>query len=310
MAQVATQAPANLMEMMSSASPMLWDIARNQVDQQSQGNALNMAQAQQQMDFEKQKLPFELSQLGLQNDTASAQLPGVRANSNMLEDKAGISRGTLDLQKRAKLSELAKGLSENDLTEAENAVKTALVHPSAAVRAKANEMWDQLSHVKEIKLRNDALAQMGEAKNQTQLDLEKQKAAHGAYLKRWGMDTDHQITFEGNPEKRDTLIRGAISAAQQNADQDAVEKYTRYLVSNKPAYDNYQKAKVAASAGKVNAAEMTGLPGYSAPTAQVPAQATPMGEFKTPQDIKAAFQAGRISREQAKKLLQQNHGMD
>ena len=59
MAQVATQAPANLMEMMSSASPMLWDIARNQVDQQSQGNTLNMAQARQQMDFEKQKLPFE-----------------------------------------------------------------------------------------------------------------------------------------------------------------------------------------------------------------------------------------------------------
>jgi hypothetical protein len=40
------------MEMMSSASPMLWDIARNQVNQQSQGNQLNMDQARQAMDFD------------------------------------------------------------------------------------------------------------------------------------------------------------------------------------------------------------------------------------------------------------------
>lgn len=227
MAQVNTQAPANLMEMMSSASPMMWDIARNQVDQQSQGNVLNMAQAQQDMAFAKQKQPFELSQLGLANATTSAQLPGVKANSSMLEDKAGLSRATLPMQHKSALSKMAKEVSDNDLAEAENAVKTALTHPSAAVRQQANQMWEQLSHIKELKLKASDAQALEDRRAGNQQALMQQQIDAGRFKKtdKSNMSLATRIDMENDPAKKQAALIDAATQAQQDGDMESAQYY-------------------------------------------------------------------------------------
>jgi len=252
MAQVATQAPANLMEMMSSASPMLWDIARNQVDQQSQGNTLNMAQARQQMDFEKQKLPFELSQLGLTNDTMGARLPGVQAESSLSQDKASVSRNTLPMQQRTALSKMAKEVSENDLAEAENAVKTALVHPSAAVREKANMMWEQLSHIKEIKERGTAALALEQSRGTNQQTVMQQQIDAGRFKKtdKSNMSMASRIDSENDPGKKQAILIDAATQAQQDGDAEGAQ----YYLGRAQALDNAVQLQrnAAAKAGGVD----------------------------------------------------------
>lgn len=254
MAQVNTQAPANLMEMMSSASPMMWDIARNQVDQQSQGNALNMAQAQQDMAFAKQKQPFELSQLGLANDTASAQLPGVKANSSMLEDKAGLSRSTLSMQHKSALSKMAKEVSDNDLAEAENVVKTALINPRLDAQAKqqANQMWEQLSHIKELKLKaSDALA-LENRRGSNQRELMQQQIDAGRFKKtdKSNISIASRIDMENDPAKKQAALIDAATQAQQDGDMESAQ----YYISRAQALDNAVQLQrnAAAKAGAVD----------------------------------------------------------
>lgn len=290
MAQVATQAPANLMEMMSSASPMLWDIARNQVNQQSRGNELNMAQAQQDMDFSKQKQPFELSRLGLDNQTLEAQLPGHAANSSMMQDKAGISRGTLDMQKRAALSELSKKISDNDLTEAENAVKTALTHPSAAVRQQANQMWEQLSHVKELRERSKAALELEQSRAGNQRDFMQQQIDAGRFRKtdKSNLSMASRIDMENDPGKKQALLIDAATQARSQGDRESAQYYTQRA----QALDNAVKLQrnAAAKAGTVDIAGTA--PGVAVnptpsamPTNTTPA--APQGKKKSPAEYQS-----------------------
>jgi len=239
MAQVATQAPANLMEMMSSASPMLWDIAHSQVNQQRRGNELNMAQAQQDMDFEKQKQPFSLSRLGLENQTLEAQLPGHRAISSQQQDKAGISHNTLGMQQRAALSELSKKISDNDLSEAENAVKTALTHPSAAVRQQANQMWEQLSHVKELRERSKAAQLLEETRAGNQQALMQQQIDAGRFRRndKSNLSIATRIDMENDPAKKQAALIDAATQAQAQGDMEAAQ----YYVQRAQALDNAVK---------------------------------------------------------------------
>lgn len=275
MAQVATQAPANLMEMMSSASPMMWDIARNQVNQQSRGNELNMASAQQSMDFEKQKQPFTLAQLGLANQTAEAQLPGHVAESSLRQDKAGISRGTLDMQKRAALSELSKKISDNDLSEAENAVKTALTHPSAAVRQQANQMWEQLSQVKELRERSKAAMELEQSRAGNQRDLMQQQIDAGRFKKydKSNLSIATRIDMENDPAKKQAALIDAATQAQAQGDMESAQ----YYVQRAQALDNAVKLQrnAAAKPGTVDiAATAPGIAVNPSPSA-MPTNTTP-----------------------------------
>lgn len=287
MAQVGVQQPTNLMDMFSSASPMMWDIANQQVNDQTLGNLINRQGAAQSMDIERQKLPYELSQMDLQNQTSQAKLPGVQAESGLAQNKFGRDTSTNEDQIRATKSKLARDVSDDDLVEAENAIKTALVHPSAKVRETAEMLSN---HIYDIKKERDKLAIQGgnqiegikETGSQAR-QTDAQAAAEGKYLKRWSMGVNLQIQSEGDPIKRDVIIRGAIQTARKAGKTDLEEEYTQYLNANKPAYDNAMKAKMN-KPGQVNASEITGMPAVESPTAQPPSGAVPPVEA-TPETV-------------------------
>ena len=311
MAQIGVQQPTNLMEMFSSPSPMLWDIAQSQVGQQRRSNEINQQQALQSMLFEGQDQPLKQRQLELQNQTAEAQLPGFAADSSLRQDKASLSRNTLPEQQRTLLSELAGKISKNDLDEAENAVKTALTHPSAKVREQANTMWQQLSHVREIKLKADedmrrAMA-VGAQNIEGQRGLEQLRIDNGKYK-----DKNAALGFWGNfnklksaKDKHAALMLEAVKEDQQGNTEGAGQ--LRQMAEEiRPQAEAEIGAK--AQAPVINVPAVTGLPGVS------PQSIAPSGKPKvepvdlaTPDAIKSAYKAGKISREQAKKELQQ-HG--
>ena len=292
MAQIGVQQPANLMEMFSSPSPMLWDIAQSQVGQQRRSNEINQQQALQSMLFEGQDQPLKQRQLELQNQTAEAQLPGFAADSSLRQDKASLSRNTLPEQQRTMLSELAGKISKNDLDEAENAVKTALTHPSAKVREQANTMWQQLSHVKEIKLKADedmrrAMA-VGAQSIEGQRGMEQMRIDAGKYK-----DKNAALGFWGNfnklksaKDKHAALMLEAVKEDQQGNTEGAGQ--LRQMAEEiRPQAEAEIGAK--AQAPVINVPAVTGLPGVS-PQSIAPAAKTTAPELNA-DVVKAAFGA-------------------
>lgn len=299
MAQVGVQQPTNLMEMFSSPSMMLGDIAAQQVNDQTLGNLLNRQQAAQSMDIEQQKLPFELAQLGLQNQETQARIPGVQAQSGILQNNYKVDSDNLGLRTKADAAKKLADISDSEWTQHMNAIQQAMSDPSPQVRAVAGEIYKQLPEMvklrEQAKLHNEGALAVEEARGKNQRELEDRQAEHGKYLKRWSMGVRQNLMFEGDPIKKDALIRGAIAQAQRDGNQDGVEEFTGYLSANKPAYDNAMKAKMAAQAGKPNAAELAGLPAVDIPQAQPPAgNATPEAPEPlqiTPASITKAFGA-------------------
>lgn len=314
MAQVGVQQPTNLMEMFSSPSPMLWDIANQQVNDQTLGNLINRQQAQQSMDFAQQEQPYKVAGLDLGNQMTRAQIPGVQANSTMLQNKANLDTGTLDAQKQAKLADLAKSVSDSDLTRAENAVKTALVHPSAQVREQANQMWNQLSAIKEMRMKQELEAQRAyglvRAQGEQARLTQQQAIDAGKFQHSFNMGIDTRIRNEGDPIKADRLIRGAIANAQTDDERD---KYIDMLMANKSAYDKLMSTKAVPTATQLPIPQMAGQQPIQTPTADIPAKSTetPSQEspdklqLSNPQDLQAYNWAIRNRNDpRAQKILQ------
>lgn len=312
MAQVGVQQPTNLMEMFSSPSMMLGDIASQQVNDQALGNLVNRQQAQQDLDIQRQKLPFELQQLGLQNQEVQARIPGVRAESGLKENSLKISNSTLDQQTKAKISELAKSVSDNDLAMAENGVKQLLVHPDPKVRAATKPLFDSLY---EVRKERDKLAIQGgnaialeKERGEQQRKLEENQYLHGKYLKPATMSIMQKVNTLTKPNEIDAALRQILSDEGLKPEERA--KYEAKFKANIPAYNDWA-ALQQNKPGAVNAAELGGLPAVRPPQAQPgPGMGTPQQQvpkFKTPDEVKAAFKAGKISREQARKILLEEH---
>lgn len=275
MAQVGVQQPSNLMEMFSSPSPMLWDIAGKQVEDQTLGNALNRAQAQQSMDFAGQEQPFKLSRLGLENQGLEADLPGKQAISSLNQDKALLSRNSLPEQQNAELSELATKISNNDLTQAENAIKTALTHPSAAVRQQAEAMWGQMSQIKELKLKHDQrqqelMTQGGNARDlmQQQIDagrFEKANQAKGAQ----GI-VDYQLARAKKASDQYAILTRAAAMFQQQGDMETALKYQGQADALQPAVAAEQAAYAKPGTANIDAVTNGAVPTNVAPSPRNP----------------------------------------
>ena len=297
MAQIGVQAPSNLIEMFSSASPMLWDIAGNQVDMQKRGNELNMQQALQDMEQSKAEQPFRLTQLGLQNQGLEAELPGKQALSSLNQDKAALSRTTMPEQQRAAIGKLAKEVSDAQLEEAQNAIKQARLHPDPKVRAQADAMWGQLNEVslerdKERERRKTSLAGIAAQGVETR-QTDSAAAALGKWSTTKGKPTTQKALLETlkNPTDIDAVLRQVL--ADPSLDEQEKAQYTARFEANRVALAHINELKALAASQGVD------LSKYNVPTVQVPTvpdlrdpstpgkPASSPQALRTPQDIEA-----------------------
>ncbi len=254
MAQVGVQQPANLMEMFSSPSMMLGDIAAQQVNDQTLGNLLNRQQAQQSMAFDAQEQPFKLDQMGLANQTTREQLPGVTADSSLKQDKATLSRNTLSEQHKATFSKLAKEVSDDDLAVAENGVKQMLTSDNPQIQAHGKTLFNSLY---EIRKERDKLAIQGgnsialakETGNQARL-TEQQAADNGKYKKasKYGISLSQRLDAETDPRKKLGLLVEAAQMASQEGNQEAAAEFTQRAQALQPLVQQWLNANPKAGA--------------------------------------------------------------
>lgn len=80
------------------AAPVAQEMGLASLFQDRQAKEAELARTLFQTDADKQKLPGQLETQRLNNSTLSAALPGVAANSSLAEDKAGLSRKTMQQQ--------------------------------------------------------------------------------------------------------------------------------------------------------------------------------------------------------------------
>lgn len=116
MAQIAAQYP-NLQGLFgpSSLFPLEYGLQQQEAAQKS--TELNQQQALQDMLFQQQNDPMKLQQHALENQGLEAGLPGIFANSGMLQDKAAVSRGSLGEQIAGARSGLQAKASQDEISQ-------------------------------------------------------------------------------------------------------------------------------------------------------------------------------------------------
>lgn len=169
-------------------NPITTGMGLGMLDRNKQAAEANLARTLFQTDAEKQKLPGQLEQTRIGNETSLAQLPGIRADSSLKEDKSNLSRATYDQQ----LDEMVKGYKfkdrERELKEikdlGENYGKAGAILgqlPGPARRAYLKEKFSTIDHPAFDQMNPDqlvdALNKMGEmsAKASRQFMLQAQK---------------------------------------------------------------------------------------------------------------------------------------
>jgi hypothetical protein len=272
MAQVGVQQPSNLMEMFSSPSPMLWDIASQQVNDQTLGNSLNRAQATQDMQFDAEKHPFELSKLGLENQTAEARLPGVRATSSKLEDEAQVSRANVGQRQKTDLAELISKSSKADLDNATQGIELMMASDNPQIRAHGQKLYAILGPQIAEKLKQDRqtagrISEIKESGAQQRLT-----DAEAAKLGKWAVKNGKPTTAKAllptlkKPSEIDATIRQILADPTLTPEEQA--EYEQRLAANSEALQYESIVKTMASQGKI---DLSKLPGANLETIKPPA---------------------------------------
>lgn len=310
MAQVGVQQPTNLMEMFSSPSLMLGDIAAQQVNDQTLGNRINRQQAQQAMEFAAQEQPFRLDEMGLKNQTTRAQLPGVQAESGLKQNALTRDTATNDSQIKAALSKLAKETSDNDYAVFENGVHQMRASSDPRIRAQGNALFPYL---KAIATERDKLNIQGgnqiaaiREQGKIQNELEDKRINAGKYDK-----TNKYLDFWSNfntklksaKDKHAALLLEAVKE-EQDGNIEGAAKFRQMAEEIRPQVE----AEINAGA-KPDQIDLNALSQGKIPTQPKPRVAPPTGgptnqrKYNSADEVKAAFRAGNISREQARELL-------
>lgn len=301
MAQVGVQQPTNLMEMFSSPSLMLGDIAAQQVNDQTIGNLLNRQQAQQAMGFAAQEQPFKLDQMGLTNQTTRAQLPGVQADSSLKQDKAAISRNTRGQQERATISKLAKEVSDDDYAVFENGVHQMRASSDPEIRKHGNTLFPYL---KSIAAERDKLNIQGanqlantNASIAGQKQIEQMRIDAGKYKDK-NASTDFWVSFNKLKNAKDKHAALVLAARQelQQGNEEGANKFRELAEEIRPQAE----AEINAGA-KPDQLDLAAMAGGKLPTKTNPGIApgnpttTPQSaSFSSEQDAEAALASGKI----------------
>lgn len=116
MAQIAAQYP-NLQGLFGASSLFPLEYGLQQQESAQKSTELNQQQALQDMLFQQQNDPLKLQRASLENQGLEAGLPGLWANSGMLQDKAAVSRGSLGEQIAGAQSSLKAKASQDEIAQ-------------------------------------------------------------------------------------------------------------------------------------------------------------------------------------------------
>jgi len=241
-----------------------WDQRNRQFESAMQNEQHNRRSALQDYLFNEQNNPIKLRQADLNADTTAAELPGKQAQSTSLGVKARIDTATEKDATRAKMAEFAKTMSDSDWTQAENAVKQALIDPSPQVRQIGEQLYGQLVEVKKLREQLRSSEGIHAATNETSryvadkgAESRQAVAATAAATKTTGGARNFLASFDRLKANKDRYGALLTEATRVEADNpDAADLYRRMAEQIRPAAE--AELKTDPKAGGV---DLTQLPG-------------------------------------------------
>lgn len=229
-----------------------------------QNEALHQQQALQDLFQNEQMNPLRVRQAQLGNQTTEAQLPGVQADSWNKTRNQQVREGIpLDVEQRAQLSKMAAQMSDDEWKQEEAAIQKALVHPSAAVRAQAQQMLPMLKEFQMERMkatdRQEREAALENLKAQHAQELARINNEAGRFKGKGGSGVknidDAILAGKLTYEKAAVYFENAAAEAQAAGDEDKA----MLLLERARMYEQKAKEKAAAGVGAVDRPDLKGL---------------------------------------------------
>ncbi len=279
-----------------SLMPGMFAMDRQEGAQRSQ--QLNQAGFLQKLYQDEQMNPLLVRQQQLQNDTSLAQLPGFTADSSLKQDKAKLSRETMELQLTAQQKKLLGDASDDDVKLLENAAQNLAYSNDPTESAKGQKLLQLhklvIQEKSKQKYMSDRQVELEKLRGKNTMDLAKENNAAGRYKKGQGSVTIEEQLKSGklSYEKAAVLLGNSAYMAELDGDDEKAAQY-RALANQYAAKVNEARAagNLAPKAGTPN---LDNLGVQTNPSIPATPLSSPMGASAAPTvqqpDIKAMVQ--------------------
>lgn len=314
-----TQMPGldSLVQTFGVYNPETYDKARQTFDLASQFNQQNLLDQRQAYDQKQATNPLEIEKMKLENVGTGFSNEATRLGNVAKSRENTINEGIpIDTAVKAKMSGIVKQMSDDEITGLKNHAQKLALSTNPQERAQGLSIMTNLEDfVKEREKQkyetNRQLAVEG-VKGQNAIELAKTQGALGRWDKKGGgktiQDLRTKLQVEGDPQKRDALIRGGLAQAQLEGDTGAAAYFQGLFDANAPALATANTVKTAPTAARPDLNNMgvkTVAPPVVPPTVPVGnATTTPsaapkhsladlkkMYPGKSDADLKAAYKA-------------------
>lgn len=246
----------SLMNTFGSYNPATYQMAQQTFDLSKAYNEQNLVDQRMATDQQAKMNPLLVDEKALSNETT-------RLNNTSTGIKNENSQRDLDVRKgvpmsdeiKAATSKLASQVSDEQMKMLGNKVQEMALSSDPNVRKQGLAMMQNFRSLVEerekIRAHTAGQLQVVGAQGANARALEQQQFEHGKYNKSGQVrDILTKLQTEGDPIKRDALIRGLYAQGQASQD-DSMQATAQYLLQqNLPAYNNAIAVKAGANAGK------------------------------------------------------------
>jgi hypothetical protein len=214
--------------------------------------------------------PLKQQQMQLANDTTLAQLPGVKAQSGMLERKNKMEAGTFDADMQAKLRKLAMDAADDDIKGMEQQGRKLLFSTNPAERKRGEQILGATEFMFKEREKNRLAGELEAQKQRVAKELMQMQIDAGRFTKtpRAGKSPEELIASMGY-EKASVYYDARAEAAEDAGDPEAANRFREQANKMKAAYERAKMLQAqAAAGGKVDIGATANIPTLPAPQPQ------------------------------------------
>jgi hypothetical protein len=294
---------------MNQVSPLYAIQADNAYNRAAQQDQAGLADLFAQQQHDQQMRPLKLQSQQISNDKGLAQLPGLRAESSISQRKDRMGAATYDSEVSGKLKKMALEADETELKQLGTHAQKMMLSQDPAERKKGQALFDASSHMFELRTKHNQEME----KARLQADTSRYVADKGAES-RLAVANTRGAGGEKAPKNPRELYAYYYNMAVNSEDPAEQQQYTALA---QEAWNRViEEATARAGAAKAGTLDMSGL-GNGLPTmpqvtpgkVELPNKGQqPAVTYKTPDDIKSAYRAGKLTKEQATEMLRKEHG--
>jgi hypothetical protein len=295
---------------MNQVSPLYAIQADNAYNRAAQQDQAGLADLFAQQQHDQQMRPLKLQSQQISNDQGLAQLPGLRAESSISQRKDRMGAATYDSEVSGKLKKMALEADETELKQLGTQAQKMMLSQDPTERKKGQALFDASSHMYELR-----------TKHNQEMEKARLQAETSRYVADKGAESRLAVANTRGAGEKALKSPRELYAYYYNLAanaEDGSEDQTRYTALAQEQWDRVvEEATARAGAAKAGTVDMSNLGGGGIPTMPpvTPGKVKVPGKtegasvtYKTPDDIKSAYKAGKLTKEQATEMLRKEHG--